>query len=281
MLTGLLRSTKLYPSILCALFVYLGYGIPTPVQAQIKSPSRFEARLLNMEAPANEPFRYNATLFHGDTPPVVYEFQSDIPAGWQVRMRVDGNTVTSVQMEQEQSREIGIEINAPFSAKPGKYPLSIKALSPRDTLSLALEAVVRGTYGMELTTPTGRLSDEVTTGSRKQVKILIKNTGTLPLQDIELSAQLPSKWESTFEPAQITHLEAGKSTEVQVVLNVPEKTIAGDYAAKLLSKNVNTQAETAFRFTVKTSLLSGWIGVIVIACAIGLIVLLIRKYGRR
>src|SRR5690606_33381250 len=107
------------------------------------------------------------------------------------------------------------------------------------------------------------------------------NTGTLPLTDVELSAQNPSRWETTFEPSKIKEIEPGKSVDVTASLKVPDKTIAGDYVTTITAKNSNSTSQLSFRMTVKTSLLSGWIGVLVILAAIGLVYYLIRKYGRR
>src|SRR5690606_5612953 len=101
------------------------------------------------------------------------------------------------------------------------------------------------------------------------------------LNDLKISSQLPTKWEATFEPSAIEQLEAGKSADITATLKVPEKTIAGDYAANFTTKSPNDQKEISFRILVKTSVLSGWIGILLILAAIGLVYFLIRKYGRR
>ncbi|ULT41853.1 NEW3 domain-containing protein [Niabella defluvii] len=173
---------------------------------------------------------------------------------------MEGSQVRSLNLEGGKSQDISIEVNATASAKPDKYLLPVKAVSQADTLQLNLEAVVKGSYSLELTTPTGRLSDEITSGSRKDIQLVVKNSGTLPLNDLELSGQLPPQWESTFEPAKIQQLEPGKTTPVTVTVKVPDKTIAGDYAGTFSVKNTGSSAQANFRMVVTTSLLSGWIG---------------------
>lgn len=243
--------------------------------------SSFEARLVNIEAPSNEPFRYTTTLTNGSAQLVNYNFNALLPDGWQISYRVEGSQVTSLQMQPNKAQEISIEISCPITTKPNKYKIPLKAISARDTLTLDLEAVVKGSYALELSTPSGRLSDEVVSGSSKEILLKVKNTGTLPLNALDLSSQLPSRWEATFDPANIKQLEAGKSLDVKVNLKVPDKTIAGDYAAKFEIKSPSSNADISFRMIVKTSLLSGWIGMLVILLAIGLVYYLIRKYGRR
>jgi len=243
--------------------------------------SVFTAKLMNIEAATNETFRYSTTLHNGSASALVYELKTDLPIGWMIAYKVDGSQVTSINMDAGKTQDIAIEINATATASPKKYKVPIKAVSGADTLSLNLEAVVKGSYSLALSTPTGRLSDEVTAGSQKELQLTVKNTGTLPLNDLQVTAQLPTGWQATFEPASIKQLETGKTTDVKATVKVPDKTIAGDYAADFTATNSNTNSQIAFRLAVRTSLLSGWIGILVILLAIGIVFYLIRKYGRR
>lgn len=271
------RKTNVFFSIFSACFLF-----SSSVFGQAAtSDADFQVRLMNIEAASNEVFRYNATLRNSASEPVVYELKADLPAGWLITYRVDGSQVTSLSLEPGLAKDISIEINASLTSEPKKYVIPIKAVSEEKSLDLNIEAVVKGSYDLELTTATGRLSDEVISGSSKEIVLVVKNSGTLPLNNLDFSSQLPSRWEATFEPSTIDQLEAGKSVDVKAKLSVPDKTIAGDYVAKFTAKNDNKQSEATFRVIVKTSLLSGWIGVIIILLAAGLIYLLIRKYGRR
>ncbi|WP_140938686.1 COG1470 family protein [Sphingobacterium lumbrici] len=266
------------------LALFFGYNYQAHAQqsaTQSNAKSAFETPLINIEAASNEPFRYNATLRNGGGEAVLYDLDTQLPAGWQISYRVQGSFVKSIRLEAGQMQDVSIEVNAAYTAKPDKYKIPVRAVSKQDTLSLDLEAVVKGSYSIEMTTLTGRLSDEVVAGSSKEIQVILKNTGTLPLNDVELSSQLPAKWEATFEPANIKQLESGKTVDVKINLKVPDKTIAGDYVAKFTARNPNGSAEISFRAAVTTSMLSGWIGVLIILTAICLVYYLIRKYGRR
>ena len=72
--------------------------------------------------------------------------------------------------------------------------------------------VVTGSYEMELTTPRGLLSSDITAGETKRIDLVVKNTGSAELKDIELSASKPVDWEVTFEPAKLMKLGAGPSS---------------------------------------------------------------------
>lgn len=259
-------------------FVPLTFKGSPPAHART---STFTARLINLEATSRETFRYNASLYNGRNHAAIFEFNAGIPAGWNVTFRVEGMQVTSFRMDSSRTQDVTIEITPSPSVQPGKYNIPVTATAEGDTLQLALEAVVKGTYTVELTTPDGRLSDEITEGSRKPVHLTIKNTGSLPLDGLELTAQAPPKWDATFEPAKVERLEPGKSVDVIARLHVPDKTIAGDYVTNFSVKNANASGNATFRMTVTTSWLAGWLGVLIILLAVGIIYYLIRKYGRR
>lgn len=243
--------------------------------------SSFTTRLINLEATAKETFRFNASLHNGANRSVIYELQAKVPPGWNSSFRVDGMQVTSFKLDSNRTQDISIELTPSPSVKPGKYAIPVVAVAQQGSMELNLEAVVKGSYAIVLTTPTGLLSDEVTEGSRKPIYLSLKNEGTLPLDNLELSAQTPAKWNVTFAPAKIERLDPGSSIDVVANMNVPDKTIAGDYLTTFTVKNNNATAESSHRLTVITSWLAGWLGVSVILIAIGMVYFLIKKYGRR
>lgn len=261
-------------------FLIILSAVPAKSQPPTGQPG-FTAKLINIEAATNETFRYTTTLRNPSGTTRIYELTAGMPFGWSVAFKVDGSQLTSINMDAGKTQDIAIEINPALTASPKKYAIPVKAISGKDTLTLNLEAVVKGSYSLTLSTPTGRLSDEVTSGSQKELQLTLKNTGTLPLNDLQVSGQLPSGWESTFDPTSIKRLEPGKSLDIKVNVKVPDKTIAGDYAASFTASNANANAPLSYRLLVKTSLLSGWIGILVMLLAVGIVYYLIRKYGRR
>jgi uncharacterized membrane protein len=243
--------------------------------------SSFTARLMNLEATSKETFRYNASLYNGQNRQVIYDLQATVPPGWNTSFKIDGMQITSFRLDSNKTQDISIELTPSPTTKPGKYEIPVVAVSDEGKLELNLEAVVKGSYSLELTTPSGVLSDEVTEGSRKPIYLTLKNEGTLPLDNLDLTAQTPTKWNVTFEPSKVERLDPGKSINVTAQLNVPDKTIAGDYLTTFTASNANATTNTSYRLTVTTSWLTGWLGVLVIVIAIGIVYLLIRKYGRR
>ena len=241
----------------------------------------FKVRLINLEAPSTEVFRYNGSITNPSGQEKIYELQSSLPPGWSVAYKTEGMQVTSINVEPHTSKEISIEITPSYTADIKKHIIPVKAITQGDTAVVKLESVIKGTYKMEISTQNQVLSGNTTTGSKKEIFLTIKNTGSMPLENIELTTQLPSKWESSFEIDKIDKLEPGKTKDVKVNIKVPDKTIAGDYMVNVSAKNSNLESSLAYRMEVKTSLLTGWLGMLLIILAIGFIYILIRKYGRR
>lgn len=263
------------------LFAFILFSLPLPAQQTRNNPSSFTSRLINLEATAKETFRFNASLHNGRPRSGIYGLQAAAPDGWNVVFRVDGMQLTTFRLDSNKSQDIAIEITPAPAVKPGKYSIPVTATTERDTLALNLETVVKGSYSLELSTPTGLLSDEITEGSRKPIHLTLKNAGTLPLDGVEMTGKSPTQWDVTFEPSKIERLDPGKTMDITANLHVPDKTIAGDYVTTFTARNNNANANAAFRMTVTTSWLAGWVGVLVILAAIGIIYYLIRKYGRR
>src|SRR5690606_1854954 len=131
--------------------------------------SSFKASLFNLEAVAGETFRYSATLHNTAAESRYYALSAKLPPGWFAGFRTMGSPVTSVLLEAGKAQEVAIEVNAGPNSKPDKYAIPVTAVSAGDTLVLNLEAVLKGAYGIAITTPSGRLSEDVTEGSVKEI----------------------------------------------------------------------------------------------------------------
>jgi uncharacterized membrane protein len=246
-----------------------------------KSSSEFNSPQTNMEGSAKSTFTFNASLLNRSSDAQVYRLGANLQPGWGATFKVDGKQVSSVNIEGNQRKDILIEILPPESVKKGKYTIPLFAQSPLNQSDLSLEVVITGSYGIQLTTPEGLLSTTATANRNKSIQFLVKNTGSSDLSQINLNASAPSQWEAHFEPSRISSLKAGESQTVTAIIKPAKKAIAGDYQITLDAKNNETSDSVKFRVTVETSLLWGWVGILIIAIAVALVYFLIRKYGRR
>ena len=65
------------------------------------------------------------------------------------------------------------------------------------------------------------------------------------------------------------------------ILKASSKALPGDYVVTIDAKTPEVNADAQFRIAVKTPMIWGWVGVLIIAAAIGVVYYLFRKYGRR
>src|SRR5690606_32444706 len=141
--------------------------------------------------------------------------------------------------------------------------------------------VITGSYNLELTTPSGRLNTSITAGSNEKVELLVKNTGSAALKNVEMKSSAPVDWTVEFQPAKIDVIAPGQHAQVVATIKASRKAVAGDYVTNLEARTVEKTATASLRVSVRTPLFWGWLGIMVIAGALGGVYYLFRKYGRR
>ncbi len=243
--------------------------------------TEFTTKQANMVGHSNSTFTYSADLKNRTADKQLYALKSEAPRGWDVVFKSSAKSVTSVDMEANSTEHITIDVNPPDEIEAGTYKIPVMAYTNTTSAELILEAVITGSYNIELTTPKGLLSTSITAGSKKQIDLLVKNTGSSELTDIKLKANAPINWEINFNPVSINKLEPGSEATVIASLKADRKSIAGDYVTNIEAKTPEVSSKVSFRISVKTSMLWGWVGILIILIGIGSIYYLFRKYGRR
>ena len=251
------------------------------VSAQGTYKTEFTTDQANMEGQASATFAYNANLRNRTAEEQLYALTSNAPRGWTVSFRANGKQVTSVEVAPNATTNVSIEVKPPASIGTGAFKIPIRAFTASTSAELDFEAVITGSYTMELTTPTGLLSSSITAGDVKKIELEVRNTGSSELKEIEFSSGKPADWEVIFEPVKVESLIAGSSTTVTAVVKASRKAIPGDYVVKMTARVSETSSTADFRMSVKTSMLWGWAGILVIAAVLGGVYYLFRKYGRR
>ncbi len=243
--------------------------------------TEFTSPQSNMQGNATSTFTFNASLKNQTADKQQYAFLSNAPRGWNVIFKSNYQPVTSVSTEPNSTQAVTIEIKAPDRVEAGKYKIPVSATTSSTSADLDLEVVITGSYSLELTTPTGLLSSKITAGESKQLELMVTNTGSSELADIRPESTVPSNWSVTFDPKKIDKLPSGSSMRIYASVKADKKAIPGDYVLNLETKTPETSGRISFRFSVETAMLWGWVGVLIILIALGVVWYLFRKYGRR
>lgn len=259
------------------------YSLPLAVivSKQGTFKTEFTTKQANMEGNSKSTFTYSANLKNRTADKQLYALRSEASPGWEVTFKANYKEATSVSIDPNASSNLTITVKPPEEVKAGTYKIPVSASTDATSANLELEVVITGTYKMELTTPTGLISTDITAGQEKQVKLLIRNTGSAVLKDIRLSSSSPANWSVTFDPKIVDQLQPSVSTIVVATVKASKKAIPGDYETKLFARTPETSSDVTFRISVETPMLWGWIGVLIILIAVGSIYYLFRKYGRR
>lgn len=260
-------------------------GVSLPLTINVTEEGTYKTELTtdqpNMEGNSKSTFGYELTLRNRTANQQLYSLTAEAPEGWNVTFSADGKDVTSVSVDAGSTKSISVQFDPPDQVKAGSYKIPVKASTKSTSASVELEAVVTGSYEMKLSTPTGLLSTDVTAGGSRSLTLQVTNSGSAPLKNITFQADTPINWEVTFSPDKIDQLPAGQSKEVTATIKADKKAIAGDYAVSITASSTEVSSQADFRVAVKTSLLWGWVGILLILLILGGLYWVIRKYGRR
>lgn len=243
--------------------------------------SEFTTDQPNMQGNSKSNFTFSTTLRNQTADRQLYALMADAPRGWNVVFKPNYKQATSAQVDANASQNISVEVTPAANAEAGTYKIPVRAVTNSTSAELTLEVAITGTFQMEVTTPKGLLSADITAGDTRRIDLEVVNTGSSELKDIQLSSRKPAGWELSFEPSKIASLKAGAAADVTAYLKASPKALPGDYVVVMDAKTPEVTADAQFRISVKTPLFWGWVGVLVILAAVGGVYCLFRKYGRR
>ncbi|MEX1338120.1 NEW3 domain-containing protein [Hydrogenibacillus schlegelii] len=264
----------------------LADGAPVlPLFVNVTEQGTYQAELStdqpNMEGTNKSTFNYELKLKNRTPDAQTFALRADAEAGWNVQFTVEGNDVTSVSVDPGGQKTIRVSINPPSRIEAGTYKIPVRAETKNLSAETTLEVVIRGTYGLKLTTPDEVLSTSITAGGERRVKLRVENTGSAPLAKIQLSADTPVGWDVKFDPETIDTLAPNETKDVTATIRADKKAIAGDYVVTMNARTPEAEDSAAFRVTVKTSLLWGVVAVLIIGGVLAGLYALIQRYGRR
>jgi len=243
--------------------------------------SRLTTEQPNQQGHSDTKFSYTLKLDNQTASKQQYALTAESPTGWDARFTVNGENVTSVDIEAHASKNVTLNLTPADYAQADTYDIPVHAVSGGTSADVNVQAVITGTYGISLSTANERLSADITAGKQRNLELVVTNTGTAELTDVSLTGQTPANWDISFSPKTISSLKPGEHTTVTASIKASNKALAGDYVVSLSAQSSAKTADAELRMTVKTSVMWGWIGVLIIVAVLGGVYALFRKYGRR
>lgn len=235
-----------------------------------------------LRAPAGEPVTFNVELNNTTPADLQFELSASGPASWDVTAQPSGEEQAStIQVAAGSTEIITVEATSPAQAETSQYPINVQARSGDTEVSAEMIVEIVGSFSMELTTPNQNLNAEVTAGSNSTIDLVVRNTGTAPLQAVELSATPPSGWEVNFEQPTIGQIPTGESVAATATVVPSDQAVAGDYIIDFSASSEMADGQVQIRTTVNPSSVWGFVGIGLIALTLAALALVFRRFGRR
>jgi uncharacterized membrane protein len=194
--------------------------------------------------------------------------------------------ITAVKLSNAEEQTLRVVAVPLVKLEPGEYDISVtlKSTIEDDPLegTVGFKAIITSTYEMGLSTKTGRLSTDVTSGQDNHYKLILKNNGSANLENITISStDEPEGWDIEFDTDEIEILEAGEEKEIDANIKPADKAIAGDYMIGISAKSDNAEDDIELRITVETPTIWGIIGIGIIVVVIVAVAIVFARLGRR
>lgn len=258
--------------------------LPISLTIKEKVPAKlaFEVELPTLRGRPNTTFRYDVTLKNEGDEDLNVTLSAETPPSFQVTYKLNAQEVTDLPLAANESKRLSVEAQPLSDIPAGNYTFTLRAQSDEATADAQLAAEVTGQPNLLVTAPDGRLSGEAYAGTETPFKVIVQNSGTAPVRQIEMSASNPGGWSVEFDPKQIDEIVPGQQTEVTARIKPADKAVAGDYIVSIIARPTEGSSKSVdFRVTVLTSTLWGIVGVGLIAVAVGVVGLAVSRFGRR
>jgi uncharacterized membrane protein len=233
---------------------------------------------------SGQTLKFTVDLKNETNKPLTTSLSAQAPENWTVRFKPQfGDTqISSIQLKENATETLSVEIDSPARADAKEYPVSIRARAGAFEATANLNVTLRGTQDLKMGSASGTLNTSLTAGKKTPVDFLVGNAGTAPIRNLSFISKKPNdKWTVEFRPDKIDTLNAGEVREIKMDILAPDRTIAGDYLLTLTANAPEVNKSVDFRVTVSTPTIWGWVGFGIVALVVLGLAIVFFRLGRR
>jgi uncharacterized membrane protein len=255
--------------------IALAKELPAKLSVQSKLPS--------LRGSPKSSFEYALTIKNDSGRNLTASFAAAAPQNFETSFTeaYGSQELSSIPIEAGQSKDIKLKVRPPGTVDAGHYAIGVTVSAEDASAKTDVALDVVGQPQLQVSGRDGLLSARAVAARQNSIPIVVANSGSAPADNITLSAQAPSGWKVTFDPATIDRLVPGKNAEVQALVTPNEKSLAGDYQATIRAASRGETASSQFRVMVATSTMWGMAGAGIIGAALLLMVGAVARFGRR
>ncbi len=233
---------------------------------------------------SGQTLKFTIDLKNETNKPLPTSLVAKAPQGWAVRFKPQfgDQQISSIQIKENGSETLSVEIDTPATADAKEYPVTISARAGAFEASTNVNVSLKGTQDLKMGSLAGTLNTSVTAGTKSSIDFVVGNAGTAPIRNLGFVTKKPSdKWTVEFKPDKIDALGPGEVKQIKMEILAPERTIAGDYLMTLTANSAEVNKSAEFRVTVSTPTIWGWIGFGLVGLVVLGLAMVFFRLGRR
>ena len=235
-----------------------------------------------LRGPADATFTFNVDVDNQTAEEAQLELSASGPPGWRVEARPSAeDQASTLTVDAGATGRVTVEANPPLTVEAGEYEVVFQVTGAGIDQELPLAVQITGDVALEISTPDQRLNSAVTAGEPTVIPLVVINSGSAPLNGVDLRETTPRDWDVTFDPEAITALAPGEAVTVNATVTPSADALAGDYRVTFRASVDQAEDSIEIRTTVEPSTVWGLIGVGVIALTLGGLAGVFRHFGRR
>lgn len=264
-----------------------GQTLTLPISLTLTEPQAakltLDPKLPELRGSADTSFEFEADLKNDSLKDTVVNLAAKAPKGFQVTFTqgYDTQEIASLPLKAGESKTIKAKVEPPQNIEAGQYQVLVAAQSDLASAEMPLQLDITGQPKVSLVGPNGMLSGTATAGHERDFTFTLVNSGSKAATDVTVTADAPSGWKAESDPKTVPAIEPNGKQEVKIRLTPSNKAVAGDYMMTVRASGDGISESADFRVTVETSTLWGATGLGVIAIALIVMAVGVRKYGRR
>jgi uncharacterized membrane protein len=237
-----------------------------------------------LSSASGQTLKFTIDLKNETNKPLPTNIVAQAPQGWTVRFKPQfgDQQISSIQLKENGSETLSVEIDTPASAEAKEYPITIQARAGAFESAANIKVSLKGTQDLKMGSLAGTLNTSVIAGTKTPIDFVVGNAGTAPIRNLNFVTKKPSdKWTVEFRPDKIDALGPGEVRQIKMEILAPDRTIAGDYMLTLTANSPETNKSADFRVTVSTPTIWSWIGFAIVGLVVLGLAAVFFRLGRR
>jgi uncharacterized membrane protein len=228
-------------------------------------------------------FTYNLTVTNNTPEEQTFTFDPVAPQGWTATASPTAEAkAQTVTIQAGGTSDVRVSATPPDSTDAGTYPIEVTVTAANGaTGKISLEAVVTGTPKLDMSTADQRLNVSGKAATEQRIPLIIANTGTAALESVKLAGTAPTGWDVSFDPQEVASVKPNETAQVTAIVKPASDAVAGDYAMTVRASAGSEASSLDLRYTLESSRTLGVIAIGVIVLAVGALVGVFVKFGRR